>query len=81
MLLTNSLACPQAWRVRFGLLGALICLLVGCEKVVPIDEKNPVPKDAVRLLFTYSSKKEDWVKEVTATFDRGGYKTKAGKPI
>jgi Ca-activated chloride channel homolog len=81
MLLTNSLACLQAWRVRFGLLGALICLLVGCEKVVPTDEKNPVPKDAVRLLFTYSSEKEDWVKEVTATFNQGGYKTKAGKPI
>jgi Ca-activated chloride channel homolog len=81
MLLTNSLACLQAWRVRFGLLGALICLLVGCEKVEPTDEKNPVAKDAVWLLFTYSSKKEDWVKEVTATFNQGGYKTKTGKPI
>jgi Ca-activated chloride channel family protein len=81
MLLTNSLACLRAWRVRFGLLGALICLLVGCEKVEPTDEKNPVAKDAVRLLFTYSSEKEDWVKEVTATFNQCGYKTKAGKPI
>ncbi|HYZ72790.1 MAG TPA: hypothetical protein VE641_06895, partial [Chthoniobacterales bacterium] len=33
------------------------------------------------LLFTYSSEKEDWVKEVTATFNQGGYKTKTGKPI
>jgi Ca-activated chloride channel family protein len=81
MLLTNSLACLQAWRVRFGLLGALICFLVACEKVESTDEKNPVPKDAVRLLFTYSSEKEDWVKDVTATFNRGGYKTKAAKPI
>jgi Ca-activated chloride channel homolog len=69
------------WRVRFGLLGALLCLLVGCEKVESTDEKNPVAKDAVRLLFTYSSEKEDWVKEVTATFNQGGYKTKAGKQI
>jgi hypothetical protein len=81
MLLTNSLACLQAWRVRFGLLGALICLLVACEKVESTDEKNPVPKDAVRLLFTYSSEKEDWIKDVTATFNRGRFKTKAGKPI
>jgi hypothetical protein len=81
MLLTNSLARLKAWRVRFGLLGALISLLVGCEKVGSTDEKNPVPKDAVRLLFTYSSEKEDWVTDVTATFNHGGYKTKAGKQI
>jgi Ca-activated chloride channel homolog len=81
MLLTNSLARLKAWHVRFGLLGALICLLVGCEKVGSTDEKNPVPKDAVRLLFTYSSEKEDWVTDVTATFNQGGYKTKAGKQI
>jgi hypothetical protein len=81
MLLTNSLARLKAWRVRFGLLGAVISLLVGCEKVGSTDEKNPVPKDAVRLLFTYSSEKEDWVTDVTATFNHGGYKTKAGKQI
>ena len=68
-------------RMRFGLLGALICLLVGCEKVRRTDEKNPVPKNAVRLLFTYSSEKEDWVKQVTASFNHGGYKTKTVKPI
>ncbi|HXM02683.1 MAG TPA: substrate-binding domain-containing protein [Chthoniobacterales bacterium] len=67
--------------MRFGLLGALICLLVGCGKVGSTDEKNPVPKDAVRLLFTYGSEKEDWVKDVTATFNQGGYKTKDGKLI
>ncbi len=67
--------------MRFCLLGALICLLVGCGKVGSTDEKNPVPKDAVRLLFTYGSEKEDWVKDVTATFNEGGYKTKDGKPI
>ena len=81
MLLTNSLARLKVWRVRFGLFGALICLLVGCEKVVSTDEKNPVPKDAVRLLFTYSSEKEDWVTDVTATLNQGGYKTKSGKDL
>ncbi|MBV8214331.1 MAG: VWA domain-containing protein [Verrucomicrobia bacterium] len=81
MLLTNGTWLAKAWRVRLSLLAVLICLLVGCEKVGSTDEKNAVPKDAVRLLFTYSSEKEDWVKEVTATFNQGGYKTKAGKPI
>ena len=35
----------------------------------------------MRLFFTYSSEKKDWVKDVTATFNQGGYKTKAGKLI
>ena len=81
MLLTNGTWLAKAWRVRLSLLAVLICLLVGCEKVGSTDEKNAVPKDAVRLLFTYSSEKEDWVKEVTATFNQGGHKTKAGKRI
>ena len=81
MLLTTGTCLARTWHVRFGLLGALICFLVGCKKLDSTDEKNPVPKDAIRLLFTYSSEKEDWVKEVTATFNQGGYKTKAGKQI
>jgi Ca-activated chloride channel homolog len=68
--------------VRFGLLGALICFLIGCSKVGSNDsQKDPVPKDAVRLLFTYGSEKEDWVKDVTADFNQGRHKAKNGKPI
>lgn len=37
--------------------------------------------DALQLLFTYGSEKEDWIKEVTARFNDGGFKTAAGKPI
>jgi Ca-activated chloride channel homolog len=37
--------------------------------------------DALQLLFTYGSEKEDWIKEATARFNGGGFKTAAGKPI
>ena len=37
--------------------------------------------DAVQLLFTYGSEKEDWIKEVTARFNDGDHRTAAGKPI
>jgi len=40
--------------------------------------RNP---DAVQLLFTYGSEKEEWIKEATARFNVGGWKTAAGKPI
>jgi Ca-activated chloride channel family protein len=40
--------------------------------------RNP---DALQLLFTYGSEKEEWIKEVTARFNDGGFKTAAGKPI
>lgn len=69
-------------RVRLGVLGALICLLAGCSKEGSNDsQKDPAPKNAVRLLFTYGSEKEDWVKDVTADFNQGGHKVKSGKPI
>ena len=81
MVLTNGACLAKPWRVRLGLLGGLICLLVGCGKMGSTGENGQVPKDALRLLFTYSSQKEDWVKEVTATFNQSGYRTKAGKLI
>jgi Ca-activated chloride channel family protein len=37
--------------------------------------------DAVELLFTYGSEKEEWIKEATARFNAGGFKTATGKPI
>ena len=81
MVSTNGACLAKPWRVRLGLLGGLVCLLAGCGKVGSTGENGPVPKDAVRLLFTYSSEKEDWVREVTATFNQSRYKTKAGKEI
>jgi Ca-activated chloride channel homolog len=71
----------KPWRVKLGLLSGLVFLLVGCGKVESTGAGNSIPKDAVRLLFTYGSEKEDWVKDVTAAFNQGGYKTQDGKPI
>jgi Ca-activated chloride channel family protein len=39
------------------------------------------PPNALQLLFTYGSEKEEWVKAVTTDFNRQGIKTAAGKPI
>jgi len=72
----------RGWSFKVGLLGALICLLAGCNKTESgAGQKDSPPKDAVRLLFTYGSEKEDWVKDVTADFNQGGHKTKGGRPI
>jgi hypothetical protein len=53
MLLTNGAWTAKAWRVRFGLLGCADLFIGRLRKVESTDEKNPVPKDAVRLLFTW----------------------------
>lgn len=42
---------------------------------------RPHAPNAVELLFTYGSEKEDWIKEVTAAFNDGSHKTAAGRPI
>jgi len=35
--------------------------------------------DALHLLFTYGSEKEEWIKEVTARFNDGNHRTAAGR--
>jgi Ca-activated chloride channel family protein len=57
--------------------------LVGCEKggSAKPETKEEVPQDAIQLLFTYGSEKEDWVNAVTADFNQRKYKTAAGRPI
>ena len=70
-----------------SLLGlALAASLAGCrahpegsitpETSTPADNPN-----AVHLLFTYGSEKEDWIKDVTASFNGGEHRTAAGKVI
>lgn len=38
-------------------------------------------KDQVDLVFTYGSEKENWIKEVTGTFNQGNFKTASGKVV
>ncbi|HZF13004.1 MAG TPA: hypothetical protein VFE33_29795 [Thermoanaerobaculia bacterium] len=41
----------------------------------------PDPATTVQLLFTYGSEKEEWIKDVTASFNSGSFKTPGGKKI
>ncbi len=62
-----------------------IVLLAGCKRVdEPAATAAATPAaapNALQLLFTYGSEKEEWVKAVTADFNKRGVKTAAGKPI
>jgi Ca-activated chloride channel family protein len=60
-----------------------LVILTGCNKVESAKSINQeeVPQDAIQLLFTYGSEKEDWVRTVTADFNQRKFKTAAGRPI
>lgn len=66
---------------------ALALLLGACRKAPPPENASrqdaaPAPQaDTVDLLFTYGSEKEEWVKAVTADFNRQKPKVVSGKFI
>src|SRR5882757_1958516 len=39
------------------------------------------PKGSVKLLFTYGSEKEEWIKDVTAAFNAGDHRLADGRTI
>jgi len=46
------------------------------------DSNSPAPKpNSIELVFTYSSEKEAWIKDVTDQFNRGDHKLGSGRPI
>ncbi|MBV8585314.1 MAG: VWA domain-containing protein [Verrucomicrobia bacterium] len=58
--------------------------LLSCGKVSsdhPQEAKETPAPDAIYLLFTYGSEKEDWIKDVTADFNHRQVKTASGHPI
>jgi Ca-activated chloride channel family protein len=73
-------------RVRGVAAGALLALaLAGCGKgregdPPQVSSRAPDP-DALELLFTYGSEKEDWIREATGRFNRERHRTAAGKVI
>jgi Ca-activated chloride channel homolog len=73
--------------IAAGFLGlALIVASPGCRAPEgspspSADAPEPQDPNALRLLFTYGSEKEEWIKEVTARFNDGGHRTARGKPI
>lgn len=57
-------------------------MLAGCDKPSsPQGGEAKIPPEAVRVLFTYGSEKESWIKAVTDDFHRALPKTAGGKPI
>ncbi len=46
-----------------------------------VEKPAAEPAGTLRLLFTYGSEKEEWIKEVTARFNQGGQRTAAGQRI
>jgi Ca-activated chloride channel homolog len=72
--------CRRAW---LRLLSLFAVALAGCGKVESTkpENKEEVSANAIQLLFTYGSEKEDWVRAVTADFNERKFKTAAGHPI
>lgn len=70
------------WR-RAGLLLGLIALLISACSGGAVDPiiSTELPPDAVRILFTYGSEKDAWVKAVTQTFNASNQRTSSGKLI
>jgi Ca-activated chloride channel family protein len=73
---------PKALGLRsLALLGLLA--LVACNR--PTTESKSAesapPAGSLELLFPYGSEKEEWIADVTQTFNRGNHQTKSGKNI
>lgn len=72
---------------RWICLSLLVTLVVtGCKSQSDstpssADRSTPSRPGTVEILFTYSSEKEAWVKDVTESFNRGKYKTGKGNAI
>jgi Ca-activated chloride channel homolog len=62
-------------------------MLTGCRRASDASNSGATGSNsqsqtgAIELLFTYSSEKEAWVKEVTELFNRQRHKTAGGRPI
>jgi Ca-activated chloride channel family protein len=65
-------------RGRVLLAGA--CLLT-LNMLLLVRDTRGAGKDTLELLFIYGSEKEEWVKDVTKTFNAAGHKTSGGKVI
>lgn len=62
-------------------LGSLGCQARPEESSSPGTSTPAADPNALHLLFTYGSEKEEWIKEMTARFNAGGHRTASGKVI
>ena len=70
-------------RLTSALLALPLLLACGRDPESPENVSAPDldPATTVHLLFTYGSEKEEWIEDVTAQFNQGGFKTPGGKVI
>jgi Ca-activated chloride channel family protein len=70
---------------KLGLFLAAIAILCGScrtRSAPAVEAEGPVaPPNSLELLFTYSSEKEAWIKDVVDTFNRENHKIGDGRPI
>jgi Ca-activated chloride channel family protein len=70
----------------FGSLLLVAALLAGCrvQHETPAADVSPAsknPKGSVQLTFTYGSEKEEWIKDVTAAFNRKDHRLADGRTV
>jgi Ca-activated chloride channel family protein len=68
---------------RVALLLVMLALIVAaCDSGgSAVEQPTPLPQDALRLLFTYGSEKDAWVKAVTQTFNASNQRIASGKRV
>lgn len=72
--------------ISLSLLLLATVILIGCKSAnepagAAKSGGSQSPPGALELIFTYSSEKEAWIKEVTEAFNRRQVKTSQGRPI
>ncbi|PWT94434.1 MAG: VWA domain-containing protein [Acidobacteria bacterium] len=59
----------------------VVFLISGCRTEDKSKQTSSQPKNALEIVFTYGSEKENWIKDVTEKFNRENHKSTSGKPI
>ena len=69
---------PQSTRFDLSVFNAMTVFLVGVCSSLGVSR---VAAEDIKLLFTYGSEKDAWLKEVNKSFKEAGLKTASGKTI
>ncbi|HWY67846.1 MAG TPA: extracellular solute-binding protein [Terriglobales bacterium] len=83
MLRTRGSLSARCVCVLFSLLVASLPQ-TGCKRsssTSSYQAENAAPSGSLELVFTYGSEKENWIKDVTDSFNRSGNKTASGQRI
>ena len=83
MLLDSGSWSARHLMLLVAVLLTCAALQTGCEKKTSgsAQAEASAPSGSLELVFTYGSEKENWIKEVTDSFNRTGNKTASGQRI